>query len=164
MQQPIYSGDQRTHEFHDVLHPPLVDRWGGRPGEPGRSSPDTPGPAVPKGLGAGAASLGAALMGTPKPAPCITMSRSEPLVSSLGWGPTPSTSMLVTPSDAPSTPGISCTGASHASNIGSSGAGGSHGTTTGRGEPGGTMTWSPALAANDATRGKYGYVTGRAVS
>jgi hypothetical protein len=38
----------------------------------------------------------------------------------------------------------------------------SHGTTTGRDKPKGTMARSPVLAADEATKGKYGDVTERA--
>jgi hypothetical protein len=127
-------------------------------GEPDRSHQETPGPVAHEGPGAGATSPRAAPLATPMLAPRITKSRNEPSVSSLGMGPVPSTSMLAAPSDAPSALGISCTGASHASGVGSSGARVSRSATTDRGESGGTMARSPTLTTDDATRGKYGDV------
>jgi hypothetical protein len=56
---------------------------GGMPGEPGRCSPDTPGPTVPKDPGAGATLPRAALPGTLMPAPHLTKSCSKPPASSL---------------------------------------------------------------------------------
>jgi hypothetical protein len=108
---------------------------GGKLGEPGRSSPDTPMSATPKDLGAGYASSEAALLGTLMPVPCITKSHREPSVSSLGWGLTPSTLTLAALGNVPSVPNISCIGTSHASDVGSSGAGVSRGATTDHGEP-----------------------------
>jgi hypothetical protein len=111
---------------------------------------------VPEGPGAGATLLGAALPGTPKLAPHITKSHSEPPVSSPSWGPAPSTSTLAAPSDAPSAPHTSYT---RASGVGSSSAEVSRGATTDRGQPRGTMARSPMLTANDATMGTYRNVT-----
>jgi hypothetical protein len=66
--------------------------------------------------------------------------------------------MLTAPSDAPSAPDISYTGASHTSGIGVS-----RGATASRGELVGTMARSPVLTVDGATKGKYEDVTGHAV-
>jgi hypothetical protein len=105
---------------------------GGKLREPDKCSPDTTGPVVPKGPGAGAASLEAGLPGTSMLVPRFTKSRSKPPVAC----------------DEPSAPGITRTGASHASDLGSSNAGDS------------TMARSPMLTANDATKGGRRDVTG----
>jgi hypothetical protein len=105
---------------------------GGKPRELDRCSPNTTGPVVPKDPGAGAASLRAALPGTSMLVPRFTKSRSKPPVAC----------------DEPSAPGITRTGASHASDLGSSNAGDS------------TMARSPMLTANDATKGGRRDVTG----
>jgi hypothetical protein len=127
---------ERTNSTLSSTCLPSIGR-GRKPGEPGRSSPDIPKHTTSRDPGAGAASPGAACPGMPKLTPHITKSHSEPQVSSLGWGPTPSKSMLAVPSDAPPAPDISSTGASHNSGEGSSGVEVSHGATTGHGEPGG---------------------------
>jgi hypothetical protein len=124
------------------------------------SSLDTLGPVDLEDPGAGAASPGAALLGTPMPAPRITKSCSEPPVSLFGWGSAPSTSTLAATSNAPSTLDISCTDASHSFDVGSFNTGDSCSATTDRGKPRGTMARSPTLAADDATRGRHGDVTG----
>jgi hypothetical protein len=59
---------------------------GAKPGEPDRTSLDTPGPTMPEDPGAGVMTPRAVLLGTPMPKPYITKSQSEPLVSSPGWG------------------------------------------------------------------------------
>jgi hypothetical protein len=68
----------------------------------------------------------------------------------------------VAPSNTSSAPDISGTGASYASGVGSSGVGVSRGTAASRDESGGTMAKSPALTADDATRGTYEDVVGHA--
>jgi hypothetical protein len=77
---------------------------GRRPGEPVRSRPETPGPAVSKDPEVGDASHGAVLLGTPMRPSYIRKPRSEPPVSLPSWGlsypvfiPNPSTHH-VTPS------------------------------------------------------------------
>jgi hypothetical protein len=125
-----------THEHVNSTSSPTCLQLiggGGMPGESDRSSPDTPGPAVSEDAGAGTASPEVALLGTPVTAPRITQSCSNPLVSSLDWGPAPSTLTLAVPSDAPSAPSISHTGTSRASDVGSSDAedsSGDHGQVT----------------------------------
>jgi hypothetical protein len=96
------------------------------------------------------------------PAPCITKSHSKPLVSSLSWGSAPSTSMLAAPYGAPLALGISSTSACHASDVGCSDAGDSTGATTNRGGPAATTARSLTLAADNATKGRHGDVTGHA--
>jgi hypothetical protein len=119
-----------------------------KPGEPSRSSPDNTRPVVPMDPGGGTASPGATLPGTLMPAPRLTKSHNKPLTSSLSWGPTPSTSTQAMPCDTPSTPGITRTGASHASDVGSSNI---RDSTTAR---------LPMLIPNNATKGRRGDVTG----
>jgi hypothetical protein len=106
---------------------------GGKSREPDRCSPDTTGPMVPKDPAAGAASLGAPLLGTSMSVPRFTKSRSKPTM----------------PCDEPLAPGVTRTGASRASDLGSSDVGDS------------TMARSPMLAANDATKGGRRDVAGR---
>jgi hypothetical protein len=57
-------------------------------GEPDKSSLDIHGHTTPGDLGVGATSPGVALSGTPKSAPHITKSRSEPQCHSLAGGDT----------------------------------------------------------------------------
>jgi hypothetical protein len=132
---------------------------GGKSGEPGRSSPDIPGPVVPEDLGAGAASLGAAQLGTSTMAPHLTKSYSKPPTPSPTLGLAPSTSTLAAPCDASSAPSSTRIVASHASDAGSSKISGSTGAITDRGRPGATTTRSPTPIAGDATKGGRGDVT-----
>jgi hypothetical protein len=73
---------------------------GGRTGEPGKCSPDIPGPPVHEDLGAGAASPKVTLLGTPTPVSCTTKSCNELLALSLSLGPVPTTSWLAVPCNA----------------------------------------------------------------
>jgi hypothetical protein len=114
---------------------------GGKLGEPSGGSPDNPGLAVPENPGTGAASLGAAP----------------------SWGPAPSTSTLVAPCDVPSAPGIIRASSSHTFDVGSTNVGDSTSATAGRGGLGAAMTWPPALAADDITKGERGNFTGCAI-
>jgi hypothetical protein len=114
-----------------------------KPGEPSRSNLDNPGPTMPKYPRARVASPGAALPGAPRLMPCITQSRSKPSAPSHDRGPAPSTSMLIVPSKMSSAPDI---GVCRDIII-------SHGKLEG------TRARLPTLAADDATRGKYGDVT-----
>jgi hypothetical protein len=74
----------------------LIGR-GGAPGEPGKYSPDTPELTVLKDLGAGAASPGVALPGTPALAPCTIKSYNKLLMLSPSRGPVSTTSTLAAP-------------------------------------------------------------------
>jgi hypothetical protein len=132
VQQPLCGSDLQTRKLCVVLHPPPVDRRGRKSGEPSRISLDTPRHMAPGDPGVGAASSGAALLGTLKSDPRITNSYSELLVSSLSWGPAPSTSTLAAPSNVPSAPDTSDTGtdACWASGVGSFSAKVSHCATT----------------------------------
>jgi hypothetical protein len=76
-------------------------------GEPGKRSPDIPGPSVLEDPGAGNASPEAAHPGTPAPTPRTTKSRSELSASSLSWGPAPTTFWSAVPCNAPPALGTS---------------------------------------------------------
>jgi hypothetical protein len=89
---------------------------------------------------------------------CIIKPRSETSVSSPGWGPAPSTSMLMAPGDAPPAPG-----ASRTCGIGSSSASVSHGTATIHSKLEETRAKSPMLVAGSVTKGWFRGVVGHAV-
>jgi hypothetical protein len=57
-------------------------------------------------------------------------------------------------------PGIIGASSSHTFDVGSTNVGDSTSATAGRGGPGAAMTWSPALAADDITKGECGNVAG----
>jgi hypothetical protein len=133
------------------------------PGEPDRSSPNTPRPTVSEYLGARVASPEAALPATPVLVPHITKSQSEPPVSSSGQVLDPSTLTLIALSDTPSALGIfgNCgTSASRTSDVDSPGTVVSHSTVASRGEREGTMARSPVLVDDGATRSRYGDAPG----
>jgi hypothetical protein len=159
---------------------------GGEPGEPGRSSPTTPGPATFDDSGTGIASPEVVLLSILRPTPRTIKSWSRPPTSLPSWGPAPSTLTWNLPSDAPSTPDSSQTRASykrvasHPSCTGitdtsrtcgidtystpctdSPSTSAPWGAAASREELEGTMVRSPMLIATGATRGECGDVTRR---
>jgi hypothetical protein len=145
-----------------ALSPTHLQSIGGgdKSGEPDRCSPDTPRLVALEDPGARVTSPRVALLRTSMSLPRLTKSHSKLLASSLSWGSTPSTSTLVMPYDVPSSPSITRTHASCASNVGSSDAEGSIGATAGRSEPGVTTGRLPTLVTDDATKGGCRDVTG----
>jgi hypothetical protein len=141
-----------------------------------------PGPAAPKDSGNGIASPGVECRGVPRPMKRTTKSRRGPPASSPGQGPTPSTSMLTMPSDAPSTlsstrasssqaplPSYACTTDAPctrgigASSIDCPGTSVSWCAVAGHEELEGTRVRSPVVATDSIGMGKCGGVTGHAM-
>jgi hypothetical protein len=156
--------------------------WDREPGGCGKSNLVVSGPAAPMDSGNGIASPGVECQGVPRPTQRTTKSQRGPPTSSPGQGPTPSTSMLTMPSDAPSTPSSTrasssqaplpsyacttdapCTHDIEASSIDCPGTRVSWHTAAGHEELEGTRVRSPAVATDSVGMGKCGGVTGHAM-